>query len=216
MTDRFITVPDSLELPAAVLVPIARLSDAGTAGRAILNAETTADARTAIGAGTSSLTVGTGAEDAKAGNYQPTAANISDATAAGRGLLTAADVAAQRAVLSLPSTYARAHPGLAPLRETLNAGAASCAVQVLGDSTGNDVTEWAYLVAEDIAADYPNWTVDHRKWSDATQQYDPPTRVQTGTAGDRYLDLSTGTTGRCAPIGAFPYMAGTMDLRVKM
>ena len=49
MVDRFVTVPDSLELPAAVKVPVARLSDAGTAGRAILDAETAADGRTALG-----------------------------------------------------------------------------------------------------------------------------------------------------------------------
>ena len=49
MADRFVTVPDSLELPADVLVPIARLSDAGTAGRAVLDAETAADGRTALG-----------------------------------------------------------------------------------------------------------------------------------------------------------------------
>ena len=38
MTDRFITVPDSLELPAAVKVPSARLSDSTAAGRALLDA----------------------------------------------------------------------------------------------------------------------------------------------------------------------------------
>ncbi len=62
---------------------------------------TEADARTAIGAGTSSLVVGTGAGDAKAGNYQPTAANISDSTTTGRAVLTAADAAAARTALSL-------------------------------------------------------------------------------------------------------------------
>ena len=62
---------------------------------------TQAAARTAIGAGTSSLVVGTGAGDAKAGNYQPTAANVSDSTTTGRALLTAADAAAARTALGL-------------------------------------------------------------------------------------------------------------------
>ena len=62
---------------------------------------TQADARTAIGAGTSSLVIGTGAGDAKAGNYQPTAANISDSTTTGRALLTAVDAAAARTSLGL-------------------------------------------------------------------------------------------------------------------
>ena len=106
MADRFVTVPDSLELPAAVLVPIARLSDAGTAGRALLDAETTADGRTALGLGGAAvLNVGAGAGDVKAGDYQPAAADISDATAAGRGLLTAVDAEAQRNGLGLGKRY---------------------------------------------------------------------------------------------------------------
>jgi len=58
-----------------------------------------AAARQAIGAGTSNVTVGTGATNAKPGNYQPTAANISDATAVGRSVLTAADQAAARTAI---------------------------------------------------------------------------------------------------------------------
>jgi len=44
-------------------------------------------------------TIGTTATTAKAGNYQPTAANISDATAVGRSVLTAADAAAARTAI---------------------------------------------------------------------------------------------------------------------
>ena len=73
------------------------------AGKPAVVAEgaTQAAARTAIGAGTSSLVIGTGAGDAKAGNYQPTASNISDSTTTGRALLTAADAAAARATLGV-------------------------------------------------------------------------------------------------------------------
>ena len=58
-------------------------------------------ARAAIGAGTSSLTLGTTPSTAKAGNYQPTVANISDAGAFGRQLLQAADQAAAKALLGI-------------------------------------------------------------------------------------------------------------------
>lgn len=44
-------------------------------------------------------TIGTTATTAKAGNYQPTAANISDASAVGRSVLTATDAAAARAAI---------------------------------------------------------------------------------------------------------------------
>ncbi|ORU96143.1 hypothetical protein AWB94_31260 [Mycolicibacterium canariasense] len=52
---------------------------------------TQAAARSAIGAGTSNLTIGTTAGTAKAGDYQPAAADISDATAFGEALVTAPD-----------------------------------------------------------------------------------------------------------------------------
>ena len=80
------------------------ITDATTVGKAVVRAANAAAARLAIGAGTSSIVVGTGAGDAKAGNYQPTAANISDSTSIGRGVVTAADAAAVRTLLSVYST----------------------------------------------------------------------------------------------------------------
>lgn len=47
------------------------ISDSTATGRAVLTAASATAARTAIGAGTSSLVVGTGAGDAKAGNWVP-------------------------------------------------------------------------------------------------------------------------------------------------
>ena len=49
-----------------------QISDSTTVGRNVVTATDAAAARTAIGAGTSSLVIGTGAGDAKAGDYQPT------------------------------------------------------------------------------------------------------------------------------------------------
>lgn len=45
--------------------------DATGVGKSVLTADTAAAARTAIGAGTSNLTIGTTASTAKAGNYVP-------------------------------------------------------------------------------------------------------------------------------------------------
>lgn len=58
----------------------------------------------------------------------------------------------------------------------------------LGDSTGNEVTEWIYLLAVSIAADWPRWTVVYRLWNDGTLAYDAPITVQTGT-GSRTLTI---------------------------
>jgi hypothetical protein len=83
-----------------------------------LTAANAAAARTAIGAGISDLVIGTTSTTAKAGNYQPTAANISDSTAVGRSVLTAADATAARTAigagssnLNLGTTSSTAAPG---------------------------------------------------------------------------------------------------------
>lgn len=85
----------------------ANISDSTTVGRAVLTAVDAAAGRTAIGAGTSNLAIGTTGTTAKAGDYQPTAANISDSTATGRSVLTAADAAAARTAIGA-GTYTAA------------------------------------------------------------------------------------------------------------
>lgn len=80
-------------------VTSADITDASEVGVDVLTAADAAAARSAIGAGTSNLTIGTSASTAKAGDYQPTAANISDSTAVGQSVLTAADAAAARTAI---------------------------------------------------------------------------------------------------------------------
>jgi hypothetical protein len=75
------------------------VTDTTATGRSVMTAANAAAARTAIGAGTSSLVVGTASTDAKAGNYQPAAANVSDSTTVGRSVLTAVDAAAARTAI---------------------------------------------------------------------------------------------------------------------
>lgn len=76
-------------------VVVADIADAGAAGASILLADTAANVRTLLGV----PVVGTGATDAKAGNYQPASTNITDASAIGRQILTAANAAAVNALL---------------------------------------------------------------------------------------------------------------------
>ena len=71
MTDRFVTVPDSLELPAAVKVGVDRLHDSTPAGRALLTGADAAAQRSSLGLGTAATaSVGdfaTAEQGAKAG-----------------------------------------------------------------------------------------------------------------------------------------------------
>lgn len=57
------------------------LQGATATGKAVMKATDPAAARTAIGAGTSSLTVGTSASQAKAGNYAPNLEEVQTAAA---------------------------------------------------------------------------------------------------------------------------------------
>lgn len=74
---------DDAKVPFAGTADIANsvesknISDVTTVGKALLKANNEATARTAIGAGTSNLKIGTASTDAKAGNYVPTWNEIS-------------------------------------------------------------------------------------------------------------------------------------------
>lgn len=74
----------------------ANISDATAVGRSVLTAADAAAARTAIGAGTSNLAVGTTATTAKAGNYTPTWAEVSGKPAV---IAAGADAAAARTAI---------------------------------------------------------------------------------------------------------------------
>lgn len=136
----------------------AQISNSTAVGRSVLTAVDATAARTAIGAGTgsSNLAIGTTSTTAKAGDYQPTAANISDSTAVGRSVLTAADAAAARTAigagtsnLALGSGSSQAAPGdhthvataitdSTPTgRSVLVAADAAAARTAIGAGTGN-------------------------------------------------------------------------------
>ena len=83
----------------AVTISSTDITDATATGRSLITAASAAAARTAIGAGTSSLVIGTTGTTAKAGNWVPAAADISDGTATGRALLTAGSAASALSTL---------------------------------------------------------------------------------------------------------------------
>lgn len=121
----------------------ANISDASTVGKNVLTAVDAAAARTAIGAGTSSLAIGTTGSTAKAGDYQPTAANISDSTSVGRSVLTSASQAAARTALSVPAV---AEVGMLAENETVAGTWTFTATPVVPTPTANgNPTTKAYV-----------------------------------------------------------------------
>lgn len=102
-----------------------------------------------------------------------------------------------------------------PLRAQLAAGATT-GIQVLGDSTGNDTTDWPYRLALVLAAEHPAHTVQSRVWDDATQQFAQPLTVQTGPGGVQHLDgVSAAAKNTLLAPGRHP-ASGNLDIRVKV
>lgn len=110
-----------------------------------------------------------------------------------------------------PSRY----PTLWALKDALAQGQSS-AIQVLGDSTGNESWEWPTLVAQDLATRYPDFTVHVRTWNDANQALDLPTVVQEGAAGPRHLKVATDRAPQRLDPGSAPHLTGVIDARLKL
>ena len=59
---------------------------------------------------------------------------------------------------------------------------------LVGDSTGNETTEWFYRLVQALASKYPKWTVTYQLWNDTSGAYDAASTIQTGT-GARTLTV---------------------------
>ena len=127
--------------------------------------------------------------------------------------LALAGTAVQPAALAAAAALV---PAFDALTVALTDATRPCAVQVLGDSTGDGTTDWPYRVAQSLAARYPGHSVVHRLWNDTTQDFDAPTVIQTGTAGVRYMDLTSGRFPRRLPTAAAPHLTGAIDVRVDL
>lgn len=101
------------------------------------------------------------------------------------------------------------------LAATLSEGRASLALQVLGDSTGNESDEWVNLIAEDLAAAYPGYEVRHYFWNSGSEVMPlVPTVVQTPPAGDRRVTFENAVSASRLFDG--PAITGDLDVRVKV
>ncbi|MFZ1301369.1 MAG: hypothetical protein WAQ27_02190, partial [Candidatus Microsaccharimonas sp.] len=115
--------------PGTVTLTADDITDATTVGKDVLTAADAAAARTAIGAGTSNLAIGTTSTTAKAGNYQPTADQVTETST--NKVLTATE----RTKLAGIATAATANATNAQLRDrTTHTGVQTA-------STISDLTE---------------------------------------------------------------------------
>lgn len=88
----------------------------------------------------------------------------------------------------------------------------STALQVLGDSTGNETFEWVYKLALWIKEKYPTWNVNYRLWSDALNNYGGPTVIN--TSSDGVTSIGGGTQTRIFKTSR--QITGDIDIGVKM
>lgn len=91
----------------------------------------------------------------------------------------------------------------------------SVALQVLGDSTGDETDEWVYLVTQYLAGLYPAYSVDYRVWNDGTQAYGTPVAIQTGPNGARYQQWAGVSLPSTIPGSEITAFTGDVDVRVK-
>lgn len=127
------------------------ISNATATGLSLIKAIDAAAARTAIGAGTSNLAIGTTASTAKAGDYKPTAEDISNASTFGRSFIKAADAETARGLigagtsnLDIGTSSTQAAAG----NHTHSAGQISKTPIGDGDETGNMQEALAFLMSK--------------------------------------------------------------------
>lgn len=81
------------------------------------------------------------------------------------------------------------------LMRTLAEGINSPSLVFFGDSTGNETTEYPYLIAQKIKTEYPNINVKYKLYNSATGEYDAEVDVGTPAGGDRHILVAgTGST----------------------
>jgi hypothetical protein len=99
----------------------ADISDATTLTRSFLQQSSQSAARGAIGAGTSSLAIGSTSTTAKAGDWRPAAVDVSDSTTVGRAVMTAASTTAARTAIGAGTASTKADVGLGSVDNTSDA-----------------------------------------------------------------------------------------------
>lgn len=141
--------------------------------------------------------------------------SIDDTAAAGSRLPFA--VRTELSGLYAPtSIVGRLGAGVPTLVDRLNDGIEPATLAVVGDSTGDELTEWVYLLAQWLATKFPAYTFLYRKFSDASQSYPTPAVLSTGTAGRGYATLGGPGQFLLAPDSPAVSVTGDFDFRMRL
>lgn len=107
---------------------------------------------------------------------------------------------------------------ITPMSAGFYSAAGSFALQIVGDSTGNEdastTPEWVYKLAQKIATAYPGFDVRYIGWDDTTQLMKPVERIGAAPATLRYVDFPGGNSQRAS--WAAPAITGDIDVQVQI
>jgi lysophospholipase L1-like esterase len=104
-------------------------------------------------------------------------------------LLSAA--AACLLVLGTSSAATAADPPIGQkLLAVLDANAADANIVVLGDSTGDEITEWVFALGQRFAVRYPSYRINYYLWDDRRREWPAsPATLQEGAPGGHALNI---------------------------
>lgn len=138
--------------------------------------------------------------------------DVSDIGSRVAGLVDGAVPSAQ-----LPATTNLPNTGPSLLVRRLRTGLLPCSMLLLGDSTGNETTEWFYGLTSYLAGHFPDYRTTYRLWNDTTQGYDAPVTVGVGAGVDRYATIvaSSSQNLQC-PDSAATSPTGDMSVRCRI
>ena len=94
-------------------------------------------------------------------------------------------------------------------------GKESLVIQVLGDSTGNEDTEWVYLLAQKMKEQYPNYNIKYSVYDNTNSRY--PTFRDIGTPGtERSLRYNGSGYIYQLERSHVPLTSQNLDVRIKL
>jgi hypothetical protein len=94
-------------------------------------------------------------------------------------------------VPDLSGTYAVSSSGAAATQAfmaSIKRNVEDAVLLVVGDSTGNDLTDWVYLFAGLLGSAWPTHSIEYSLWNDGSNTYNAPTVVSSGS-GSRKVSI---------------------------
>jgi len=92
-----------------------------------------------------------------------------------------------------PFTGSSAASNVQPLLAKIRRNMQDCQILVLGDSTGDDTTEWPYLLAQQLGVLFPTHSLYYAAWSSTA--YGTATQLTTGTGAQKITIYNCSVSG---------------------